>query len=44
MSANLSAGTLPKTLVLLCMLNVIDSPAQQPVQFEVASIKLNNSP
>jgi len=36
-------GKFPQILVLLCAVNVIDTPAQSTVQFEVASVKLNNS-
>jgi uncharacterized protein (TIGR03435 family) len=36
-------GTLPQILALLCVVTAIDSPAQSLMQFEVASIKLNNS-
>jgi uncharacterized protein (TIGR03435 family) len=33
----------PQILVLFCIAGAIHSPAQPPLQFEVASIKLNNS-
>ncbi|HTA42601.1 MAG TPA: TIGR03435 family protein [Bryobacteraceae bacterium] len=33
----------PKVVVLLCTVNVIDTRAQWPMEFEVASVKLNNS-
>lgn len=36
-------GTFPQILVLLCTINAVDSPGQSIMQFEVASIKLNNS-
>jgi uncharacterized protein (TIGR03435 family) len=36
-------GTFPQILVLLCVVTAIDAQAQSLLQFEVASVKLNNS-
>ncbi len=36
-------GTLPRVLVLLCVVSLVDSQAQSLMQFEVASIRLNKS-
>jgi uncharacterized protein (TIGR03435 family) len=39
----LGFGMYPQILVLLCTASAIDSPAQSPIQFEVATVKLNRS-
>lgn len=41
--ARYASASLPQILALLCIVSVIDSPAQSQMQFEVASIKLNKS-